>query len=137
MIGEILEPRTPSGHRARRIPFRQRDDDRGSLLPIDFASLPFVPCRMFVVHQVPPGTVRGGHAHKRTRQLLVCITGRVDVELRDAGFAETVSLVGADTGLLVEAGVWATQTYVEPDTTLLVLASEPYDIDSYTGHESS
>lgn len=135
MNGEDSELRILPGGRARWVQLPQRDDKLGSLLPVDFASLPFVPGRLFVVHQVPPGGVRGGHAHKSARQLLVCIAGRIDVELRDAGVVETVTLDCANSGLLIEAGVWAAQTYVEPATILLVLTSEPYDIASYFDDE--
>jgi hypothetical protein len=118
-------------NRVRRISLVRKDDARGSLLPFDFASLPFLPRRLFVVHDVPPGTVRGGHAHKRARQLLVCLFGRIDVELRDGGRTEMLILDSADSGLLIEAGVWSAQTYVAPGSMLLVLASEPYDAASY------
>jgi len=118
-------------NRVRRISLVRKDDARGSLLPFDFASLPFLPQRLFVVYEVPPVTARGGHAHKRARQLLVCLVGRIDVELRDGGLTETVILDSADSGLLIEAGVWSAQTYVAPGSILLALASEPYDAGSY------
>lgn len=137
MSVEVSDPGILANHRARTLRFPPRDDDRGSLLPLDFTGLPFAPRRLFVVQQVPPGSVRGQHAHKRARQLLVCVAGRVEVELRDAGAAESVTLDRADTGLLIEAGVWAAQTYVEPGTVLLVLSSEPYDSESYVRDEVS
>ena len=34
-------------------------------------------------------------------------------------------------GLLIRTGVWAQQEYTTADSALLVLASEPYDPDSY------
>ena len=105
-------------------------DARGALLPMEFAALPFAPRRAFTVHGVPAGTSRGGHAHARGQQLLVCLSGEVIVELRFRGEIEQVRLARPINALLVDAGVWARQTYLD-DAVLLVLASEPYDADSY------
>ena len=42
---------------------------RGQLVEIDGLSPPFQPRRMFLIRDVPVGTVRGGHAHRaRTRK---------------------------------------------------------------------
>lgn len=106
-------------------------DDRGALLPIDFSKLPFQPCRIFVTHDVPAGTTRGGHAHKRGSQLLVRLTGRLKISMRYNGHMDICFLERAGLGLLIGPGVWSEQTYLEPATTLLVLASTPYDPKSY------
>jgi dTDP-4-dehydrorhamnose 3,5-epimerase-like enzyme len=107
------------------------DQRRGTLLPFDFEALPFNPRRVFVVKGVPPGTVRGRHAHRRGQQLLVRLTGEIRVELRRGGNSKTIPLTSSDVGLLIPAGVWAAQTYVTPDSVLLVLCSEPYDAATY------
>lgn len=105
-------------------------DARGELVPLDFGALPFTPCRAFLVQAVPPGQARGGHAHARGQQLLVCVAGRVEVELRHGGRSERVELRPGTDALLLEAGVWARQAYGDGGA-LLVLASDPYDPDSY------
>jgi dTDP-4-dehydrorhamnose 3,5-epimerase-like enzyme len=106
-------------------------EGRGTLLPFDFETMPFIPKRVFVVNDVPAGTVRGQHAHRRGQQLLVRLAGEIRVEVRRHGRSKTVSLVNSRSGLLVPAGVWAAQTYVTFDAALLVLCSEPYDSTSY------
>ena len=116
---------------ASRVPLRAFKDERGSLLPLDFPSLPFEPRRVFVVQDVPPGTVRGKHAHHRSRQLLIRLAGRIEVEMRFAGGTARTLLLDSQSGLLLEAGVWAAQTYLDPGSSLLVLASEPFDLASY------
>src|SRR3546814_3738939 len=100
------------------------------------ASRPVTPRRAFTVHGVPAGTSRGGHAHARGQQLLVCLSGEVIVELRFRGEIEQVRLARPNNALLVDAGVWARQTYLD-DAVLLVLASEPYDADSYQDRKST
>ena len=104
-------------------------DQRGQLIPCELSRF-FAPVRTFLVHDVPEGTVRGGHAHRTARQLMICLVGRVVVELRLAGEMARVHLDRPAKALLVEPGVWASQTY-HGDAQLLVLASEPYDPDDY------
>jgi dTDP-4-dehydrorhamnose 3,5-epimerase-like enzyme len=120
------------GGRARRIALPERVDPRGALLPLDFDRLPFEPRRIFVVHDVPAGTTRGGHAHRSSRMLLVRLAGRIDVELRAGGDRAMVVLDRSDTALLLEPGVWAAHTYVTADATILVLADEPFDPAGYS-----
>jgi dTDP-4-dehydrorhamnose 3,5-epimerase-like enzyme len=109
-------------------------DPRGALLPVDFDALPFVPRRLFVVRDVPVGQVRGGHAHRSAWQLLLCLGGRIRVEARREGGHDEVLLDRAGSGLLVEPGTWTAQTYLDPESALLVLASERYDPASYRDH---
>ena len=106
-------------------------DPRGALIPIDFDGVPFVPRRLFIVRDVPVGGVRGRHAHRSAWQVLVCLGGRIRVELRRPGSSREHLLEGAGAGLLVEPRTWTSQTYLDPESMLLVLASEPYDPASY------
>jgi dTDP-4-dehydrorhamnose 3,5-epimerase-like enzyme len=119
------------GGGARLLPLDRRTDARGALLPLDFDRLPFVPRRVFAVHGVPRGAVRGGHGHRAGHQLLVCLHGRVRVRLRDARETFEVTLDPGGAGLLVGPGLWGEQTYLVEGSVLLVLASEPYDPASY------
>lgn len=116
---------------ARWVTVKSFTEARGSLNAIDFSQLPFVPCRAFYVTDVPAGTVRGGHAHRQTSQLLYCLSGRIEVELRRDGRSETAVCDPASGGLLIRPGTWARQTYLEPVSTLLVLCSHPYHPESY------
>lgn len=106
-------------------------DQRGCLCPHPFHHMPFMPQRSFVVSQVPAGTVRGGHAHRTARQLLFCVAGRIDVLMRAGGEEAGVVLADGACGLLLEAGVWAQQTYAAEHSVLLVYASEPFDPGGY------
>jgi dTDP-4-dehydrorhamnose 3,5-epimerase-like enzyme len=119
------------GGRAAIYALTQKADERGTLLPFEFSELPFTPRRVFVVRDVPPGAVRGRHRHRRSQHLLVCLAGKIDVLLRYKGEVHSVCLVPAERGLMIDVDVWAQQTYVLPDSVLLVLASTPYDPADY------
>lgn len=116
---------------AERLPLRLHGDHRGQLQPLDLATLPFTPLRVFTVAGVPPGTSRGGHAHRTCVQLLTCVQGEIGVTLRDAAGQREVVLTPAEGGLLVRPGTWSEQVYRAPGSVLLVLASESFDPESY------
>lgn len=122
------------GGRARLVAVERHVDARGALLPLEFERLPFPPRRLFTVSGVPAGTARGGHAHRRGQQLLVCLQGRVDLRLRLADEEARATLAAEGPAMLVGAGVWCEQSYVDEGSVLLVLASEPYDPQSYVSH---
>ena len=127
----MLGPLAVSNDDVRLVSLPQFAEYRGTLLPFDFETMPFRPQRVFIINNVPAGTVRGEHAHRRGQQLLVRLAGEIRVELQRGSYSDTVSLASSDIGLLVPAGVWAAQTYVTPDSVLLVLCSDRYDAASY------
>jgi dTDP-4-dehydrorhamnose 3,5-epimerase-like enzyme len=118
------------GGKAALVTLARHSDLRGALTPFEFAALPFMPRRIFVVSDVPVGTTRGKHAHRNGRQLLVCLSGRVRIDMRSGNISESIVLDGSEHGLLIDSGVWAAQTYLVRGTVLLVLASEPYAKDA-------
>jgi hypothetical protein len=106
-------------------------DPRGRLVEFDFAALPFPVRRVFAITDVPAGTERGGHRHRRGAQILFCLSGRVDVELRRGEASHDLAMTPETGGLCIRAGVWARQRYVTEGSALLVLASEPFDPAGY------
>jgi hypothetical protein len=106
-------------------------DPRGVLVPFEFDDLPFDPQRIFVISGVPAQTRRGGHAHRSARQLLYCPAGTVAVEVRTGDATSAIRLEHHDRALLVEAGVWTSQTFEIAGSVLVVFSSEPYDRGSY------
>ena len=105
-------------------------DHRGVLTPLSFDDLGFSVERAFVVN-APLGAVRGGHAHRRVRQLLFRASGSIDVELSHAGLQARTTLDEDRPALLLEPGVWAQQTYLDEGSTLIVFADGPYDSGEY------
>lgn len=119
------------GGAARLIAFRSHGDERGVLTPIAFDDMPFRPVRSFFVNGVPQGTLRGGHAHRSARQLLLCLSGQIRVVMRYEDQETTVLLDGGGPGLLIEARVWARQEYVSDNAIMLAMVSEPFSPDTY------
>ena len=119
---------------ARLVAVERHVDARGALVPLEFDRLPFAPRRLFTVSGVPAGTRRGGHAHRRGQQLLVCLQGRVDLRLRLEDEEVSATLAADGPAMLIGAGIWCEQTYVDEGSVLLVVSSEPYDPASYVDH---
>jgi dTDP-4-dehydrorhamnose 3,5-epimerase-like enzyme len=106
-------------------------DYSGSLRVLDGPALPFNPQRIFWVTEVPKGETRGYHAHRTGHQVLLCIRGAVSVRLFD-GLVDQELIIGPDSfGIHVLPGVWGEQTYLEPDSILLVLSSVPFTESDY------
>lgn len=119
------------GGRARLVACACVSDARGSLLPFEFAELPFAPRRVFAVTGAPPGAVRGGHAHRKGEQFLVSLHGRIEALMRVGDDDASVLLTPGGPGLLFGPGVWCRQTYLDEGAVLLAFASQPYDPASY------
>jgi dTDP-4-dehydrorhamnose 3,5-epimerase-like enzyme len=110
-------------------------DHRGSLTPMTFDDVGFSVARTFVV-SAPRGAVRGGHGHRRVRQVLFRASGTIDVDFRHRGEHASVTLDEDRPAVLIEAGVWAQQTYLDDDSTLIVFADGPYDPSEYVDGDS-
>lgn len=105
-------------------------DHRGTLTPMTFDGIGFSVERAFVVN-APRGAVRGGHAHRRVRQVLFRASGSIDVEVSHGGLRARIALDEDRPAVLLEPGVWAQQTYVDDNSTLIVFADGPYDAAEY------
>lgn len=116
----------------REIPFRAHPDVEGTLVALTAErEVPFPIARLFYVFGAPPGAVRGEHAHIECQQLLVCLSGAVEIRLDDGVSRRTVLLDSPARGLHVPAGIWASQTYRARGTVLAVIADRPYDEKDY------
>lgn len=113
------------------IPITVAVDKRGQLLALEFDVLPFKPVRSFVVSRVPSDAGRGEHAHWHCHQVLVCTSGSLSVQVTDGFASREFQLQEGSFGIHVPPLIWASQHSWSANTSLLVLASHPYDQDDY------
>lgn len=110
-------------------PFIEPD---GILCPISLKDLPFEVKRIFYVANVPTSELwRGSHAHKETKQYLICVRGQIDVRLT-YDINNTINItVESGMGVLIEEMVWDSYRFLTEDTVALVLCSTEYDPSDY------
>ena len=94
-------------------------DNRGDLLPIEFNELPIVPKRIFTVNNVPENLIRGNHSHFETIQMLICISGEIEVILHD-GVSEESHTIRKGEYILVDKLIWDSQKFLTKDSNLLL-----------------
>ncbi len=117
---------------AQLIPIPRHGDERGILSVAELGrALPFAVRRGYWIHGTLPGVSRGFHAHKKLRQLCVCVAGCVRVKLFDGQREEDVTLNSSAQGLLIGAGLWREMHDFSPDCVLMVLADAEYDEADY------
>jgi len=105
---------------------------QGNITPVEGArDIPFGIARVYYLYDVPGGSTRGGHAHKKLQQLIVSIMGAFDVVLDDGFNRKKVRLDRAYYGLYVPPFIWRELENFSSGGVCLVIASLPYDRDDY------
>lgn len=117
---------------AKIIDIPKIEDRRGNLSVVEeFKNVPFHIARAYWLYDVPTGAMRGGHAHKRLKQLLIALSGSFTVTLDDGYEKRKILLNRPYQGLLIETGIWRTIDDFSSGAVCLVLASELYDESDY------
>lgn len=107
-------------------------DPRGNLTVAEgLKNVPFEIKRAYWVYDVPGGESRGGHAHKKLKQLVIALSGSFTVTLDDGKERETVLLNHPYQGLIIETNTWRTLDDFSSGAVCLVLASELYEEEDY------
>jgi dTDP-4-dehydrorhamnose 3,5-epimerase-like enzyme len=116
----------------RRVELPEIVDQRGGLT---FAEadlhVPFGIRRMFAIYSVPPGTHRGGHAHRRQHQFIIMMNGAATVSVDEGADVVDVRLEHPTQGLYVPPMVWIDLRDFTPGTVCLVLTSDYFDEADY------
>lgn len=107
------------------------NEEAGLVVAQSDNDFPFVIKRVYWFYGVPEGQVRGHHAHKQNKKLLICTAGNIEVELENpAGKRFEFALERPHEGLLVPPLYWGTYKF-RNNATMISLASELYDEDDY------
>lgn len=107
-------------------------DVRGNLSVIESnKEIPFNIQRVYYLYDVPGGSVRGGHAHKKLHQLIVAINGSFDVAIDDGHNKKIYHLNRSHMGLYVCPMIWREIDNFSSGSLCLVMASELFDEADY------
>lgn len=115
-----------------KIVFDIKGDARGSLVALEAnKNVPFEVKRVYYITDTQPEVVRGYHAHKNLKQILICVHGSCKIGLDDGKEKTEVLLDKMNEGLYLESNIWRTMYDFSDGAVLLVLASEFYDETDY------
>ena len=107
-------------------------DRRGNLTVIEAErQAPFAVERAYWVYDVPGGAARHGHAYRRLEELIVALSGSLDVVVDDGAAAQRFSLNRSYFGLHVPPMIWRTFENFSTNAVALVLASTHFDESDY------
>ncbi len=100
--------------------------------------------RFYFITGVPAGQRRGGHAHKRQHEYIICVQGSVTVHVESLGCNDAVALTRVGKALYLPAGYWRDLIDFSTDAIIAVLASGPFseadyirDVDAFRRWEST
>lgn len=117
----------------RMLEFPQKGDERGHLVIVEgMKDIPFEIKRIFYIYGSDTTVVRGQHANKESKFVLINVSGQSKVKVKDGKGNEAVfSLNRPHTGIYLPQMVWKDMYDFSEDSVLLCLASEHYKAEEY------
>ena len=111
----------------------QIKDRRGNLSFIqELDSFPFEINRVFWTYNVPGGKRRGGHSYKTQNELIVALSGAVDVITIDTEKNVVIfRLDRPNIGLLVPPGIWRRMESFSGNAFCLHISDSKYEAEDY------
>tara|TARA_X000000950_G_scaffold275453_1_gene361870 strand:- start:21933 stop:22331 length:399 start_codon:yes stop_codon:yes gene_type:complete len=107
-------------------------DERGSLIALEQnKEIPFDIKRVYYIFGTKESVQRGFHAHKKLKQIAVCVAGHCKIILDDGIDRIEATLDSPAKGLFIVESVWHEMHGFSNDCVLLVLASDYYDESDY------
>jgi hypothetical protein len=107
-------------------------DDRGNLTFIENnRQVPFQIQRVYYLYDVPGGSERGGHSHKRLEQLIISLSGSFDVILDDGVKKKRIHLNRPYFGVYVCPYIWRQLDNFSSGSVCVVMASMLYEEADY------
>lgn len=118
--------------KARIIDFPKIHDPRGNLTFMEYPNqVPFEIKRTFWTYDVPGGEIRGGHAYKIQKEIIIALSGSFDVVITNVdGSIEKHSLNRSYYGLYIPAKTWRHMENFSTNSLSLHISS-----DSFTGED--
>jgi dTDP-4-dehydrorhamnose 3,5-epimerase-like enzyme len=125
-------------HRPELIHLKSHITETGKLTFFEGNGLfPFPIKRSFWILGVPEGQQRGVHAHKQENQLLICLSGNVQVNLECLDGKQYIfTLQKEDEALYIPNMTWSSVTFGR-EAVLLVMADRAFDEADYIRDKNS
>jgi dTDP-4-dehydrorhamnose 3,5-epimerase-like enzyme len=110
----------------------KHEDPRGNLSFLEENNhIPFKIERVYWIYDVPGGQIRGGHAFKEQRELIIALSGSFDVVVDDGKNKKIYSLNRSYYGLYIPNGLWRQMENFSTNSLAVVLSSTKYEESDY------
>lgn len=112
--------------------FPELGDERGHLVVIEnLKNIPFEIKRIFYIYGTKPDVIRGQHANKISRFVLINLCGSCKIKVNDGENEEIIILDKPHHGIYLDRMVWKDMYDFSEDSILLVLSDSVYLKDEY------
>ena len=117
---------------AKIINFPKIIDPRGNLSVFESnKEVPFEIKRTYWIFDVPGGEIRGGNAFKKQEELIVVLSGSLDLVVFDGHEEKKFSLNRSYYGLYIPSGLWRHMENFATNTVALVVSSTIFSEKDY------
>ncbi len=117
---------------AEIINFPKIEDPRGNLSFLESENhIPFEIKRTYWIYDVPGGETRGGHAFKEQKELIIVLSGSLDVVVFDGHEEKKFSLNRSYYGLYIPNGLWRHMENFATNTVAMVVSSTTFNENDY------
>ncbi|MET3112917.1 putative RmlC-like cupin family protein [Pedobacter sp. CG_S7] len=107
-------------------------DERGNLSFLEEDNhIPFKMERVYWIYDVPGGSTRGGHAFKNQHELIIALSGSLDVIIGDGVNERRINLNRSYYGLYIPNMIWRQMDNFSTNSLALVVSSTAFDVTDY------
>ena len=109
-------------------------DKRGTLIPIEYNKLPFKIKRTYILNKMPKNISRGGHAHKKLSQIILCLSGKVRIFFSNGHGVKNrkhLTMSPKTNAIYLKPGIWRELKNLSKQSVIMVLASDNYKENDY------
>ena len=109
-----------------------KSQNKGFLGVAEFENqLPFKTQRIFFFCEVPEKINRGGHAHHKQQQFIICLSGRVILKTVSASGKDVFTLDRPSKGVYLPPMTWTDVCFEESNSIVIVLTCSNYEEIDY------
>ena len=107
-------------------------DARGNLSFVEQNNhIPFEIKRTYWIYDVPGGEGRGGHAYRENEEVVIALSGSLDVVVDDGQNKIIINLNRSYYGLYIPKGLWRSMEKFSTNAFALEIGSAPYSKVDY------
>lgn len=117
---------------AKILQFPKLLDERGNLSFIEENNhIPFTVERTYWIYDVPGGEHRGGHSYIKNKELIIALSGSLDVVVDDGVKKKVFSLNRSYYGLYIPNGMWRHLENFSTNALAFIVSSTIYNEADY------